>query len=140
MTTPDVGWLRKAVEWVESQDALPEIDSEWAQGNYLSPPGFRAVALVHSAMPWLVATPHQGQLIIERIAPYCGTAYCVANWVAAQVEPEYRHAEVVDEVHCSEFAKRVLGLTDHQAAMLFNAGNTAADIRTYAEAFAGEPL
>lgn len=125
--TPNVPLLRKAVEWVEAQDALERLgeDSEWYQGS------------------WITTDWSNGQA--------CGTAYCVAGHVGAFLDERFRDADWaelkgeadgdhVDYVHVSNFAQHALGLNDAQASDLFSATNSAARVRAVAERIAGEAL
>jgi hypothetical protein len=120
--TPDVPLLRKAVEWVEAEDAKDPADSAWYQGS------------------WVTSDPLRS----------CGTAYCVAGYVGTLVDSRFENSAKnggwlvdpawVNDLHVSRVAQDALGLTDHQAEMLFDANNTAEDIRFFAEEIAGEPL
>lgn len=136
--------LRKAVEWVEVQAELPEIDREWAQESYLTPASNRAVALVYGALRttdhWDLLSSAGLRRIAAQVAPHCGTAYCVAGWVAVQVDPRYITRDTVGGIHCSGVAQKALGLNDDQARMLFHGLNSADSIRRIAENIAGERL
>lgn len=116
--------LRKAVEWVEHEDAKPPGEfCEWAQ------------------LTW-------------RTQRACGTAYCVAGYVC-----QISGGQWIPGSHVLEFeegedgrlftngsrrrgisamsrATRLLGLRDTEAATLFEASNSAEEIRGYAERFA----
>lgn len=151
MTTPEpnIPLLRKAVEWVETQDALPEIDREWEQEVYLSPPEHRAFKMIR--LSGLTALdPYTIRPLVDRLAPHCGTGYCVAGHIAATIDSRYLTTEAVDyphgfeylgrAVHSSVVAKEAMGLTGAQAGELFAGGNTARDIRRVAENVAGERL
>lgn len=128
-TTPDIPLLRKAVEWVEEQDKRPFDQREWDQNAWKR-------------------RPQAG----------CGTAYCVAGYIAEVVDgkkmvqhdcvdmdegttlDQRRRGFDPDLVHVSNYARWRLGLTQAQANSLFAGSNTAADIRRLAEDFAGERL
>lgn len=129
--TPNVALLRKAVEWVEAEAALPMTQRQWEQGSWFRP---REVEATN----------------------FCGTACCVAGWVGLnsdEVQPQveqdvYGNDRYTDRVeypsglvvHVSDYAQHALGLTDAQADRLFAGGNTATVIREVAEQIAGEPL
>jgi hypothetical protein len=109
---PDINipLLRKAVEWVEEQDAKPEAESAWMQAG---------TVIVHP----------------ERFGRTCGTAYCLAGYIAAMVTGQERPQEPIST------AVEALGLDDAFAVQgLFWGDNNAADIRWIAEQLAGEPL
>lgn len=141
---PDIPMLRKAVEWVEFQAALPEIDREWVQESYLTRPHDRALALAHAAVynriqRRLMAYNEISQ-VAARVEPHCGTAYCVAGYVAAYVDRRYVGTDLVDGVHSSFVATQALGITHEQARDLFHGSNSAEKVRRVAERIAGEPL
>lgn len=119
----NVPLLRKAVEWVEEQAALPVETRTWFQGDWVVTEARRLRDHGHSAG--------------------CGTSYCVAGWVASQAYPELADSQsalVGDEVlYTSEVAAELLGLTSYDHT-LFWGGNSAADIRRIAEELAGEKL
>jgi hypothetical protein len=141
---PDIPMLRKAVEWVEFQAALPEIDREWVQESYLTRPHDRAVGLAHAAIYSRIErqlmTYNEINQVAARIEPHCGTAYCVAGYIAAHVDPRYVSNDVVNGVHSSLVAIEALGITHEQAKDLFHGSNTAEKVRRIAERIAGEPL
>ena len=128
MTEPNIPLLRKAVEWVEAQAALPEIDREWMQSDWLATPHDRAL--------WNFNLYGQAA---EVVAAHCGAAYCVAGWIAQGVDPRYATASEVDGVHAADVAAGALGL-DGDQDVLFHGSNTAADVRRIAEEIAGERL
>lgn len=121
---PNIPLLRKAVEWVEAQDQLPVQTREWRQEDFVAPEHERVNYYGHDVG--------------------CGTAYCVAGWVAAQVHPELEHryfARVNGEVlYSDDVAMQQLGLDAEQAGVLFSPNNSAADVRKTAEWIAGERL
>jgi hypothetical protein len=133
MTEINIPLLRKAVEWVEAQDALPEIDSEWFQGNYVLGPAAKAL--------YLVGREHRSEIQnLHQVAAHCGTVYCVAGYIGQLTDERYKHSDIVGGVHVSAVAERELGLTYGQAQELFHGSNSAAHIRELAERFAGEAL
>lgn len=149
MTEVNVPLLRKAVEWVEEQATRPPRESEWAQNDWVSGPAKRAHRLV------LDAYYESGMLIdsygvdraIAQMEPHCGTAFCVAGWVAQELDERYLQSENVDGVHVSQFAAEALGIpygtlehTNEVKVELFGGTNTAEDIRMIAENLAGEKL
>lgn len=148
--TLNVPLLRKAVEWVEHEAAKPEIDREWYQGTYVATPRQHARALAWWAVADDAELPEVDEMA-ARLEPHCGTAYCVAGYVAQLVDerfagksyifaPDDPDADDDGDLHCSALAARELGLSMDQAYDLFYAGNTAADVRRHAEGFAGEAL
>lgn len=124
----NVPLLRKAVEWVEEQAALPEEQSEWYQGT------------------WRV----DGEMLDRS----CGTAYCMAGYIGQLLDERYRESQTVDGMHVADFAGEALGLErpgpgemlagvgsmGHAFQPLFHASNTVEDIRRIAERLAGGPL
>lgn len=123
-TEINVPLLRKAVEWVEEQNALPLTTRQWDQTSWV--------------------TPEQIRIVDDNLAAGCGTAYCVAGWLAAQQHPELMHSScaIVGDMklHSSDVARELLGITDDQADVLFASTNSAADVRRAAEWIAGEQL
>ncbi len=123
MTDVNIPLLRKAVEWVEEQDALPEETRTWYQGAYVVIERWRVADLAHDTG--------------------CGTAYCLAGYVASQVDPNLAESSAYvnddgDYVSTNLVASEILGLPyDHN---LFNGGNDAETIRRLAEEYAGEKL
>lgn len=128
---PNVPLLRKVVEWVEWQDKLDQKDPErtWNQ-------------LVWAAYG-------------ESVEMECGTAYCVAGMVVQNagykfsMDPDhpFRDAEgCFDPAEpkkiypISIMAAKILGLAEYEAQDLFQAQNSATDIRRTAELIAGERL
>lgn len=116
MTELNIPLLRKAVEWVEDEAQKPAVERQWDQST------------------WIVGYG-------------CGTTYCVAGYVAMLGDERYGDSRLwvdVDgdgnEIHCSDFAQRELGISNAEAAELFFADNSAADVRRIAEQIAGGPL
>lgn len=146
---PNVPLLRKAVEWVEAEAAKPEIDREWNQGSWLLKPFDRARIMVEEV--WGLADVDEVWELAARVAPACGTAYCVAGYVAQLTDerfvtdqhvndPDDPRADLEGDIHCSQVAREALGLTQSQADALFDAFNSAATVRAIAEEIAGESL
>lgn len=126
----NVPLLRKAVEWVEAQDALGQDRSEWLQSNWFS--RFDVTGL---------------QTISN---DYCGTKACVAGYIS-EIEgwkPFFRvgeHATSIvfkDSLEGSAYdvAREALGLTLGEADRLFDGSNSAHRVRVVAEEIAGERL
>lgn len=150
-STPDVPLLRKVVEWVEEQNKLPEIDRTWLQRTWRAASEYYAL---HLAMTLSNVSPDECRQIASTLEPHCGTAYCAAGYVAHLdgvlsddctsssyiVMPNHPDADEDGEISISTYAQERLGLTDNQATLMFNGANTAADVRKYAEAAAGESL
>ena len=145
--------LRKAVEWVEEQDKLPEIDREWRQASYVLKSQYHAQSLVQElyAKPLAVPVSYQEfragmERLTQQVAAHCGTAYCVAGYLAQQTDDRFKLAssyydpKTDTDVHVADVAQELLGLDEESAQLLFEGGNTAADIRRLAEQFAGEKL
>lgn len=80
----------------------------------------------------------------------CGTAYCIAGYVAQVVDARYEQSQNVEGVHVSNFAAEALGIGGQVDSCgqenctctvdLFSASNTIADVRRIAEDIAGERL
>lgn len=131
--TPNIPYLRKMVEWVETEAERTE-DREWYQATWMSP-------------------GQEAQIDFGQQIDFCDTACCVAGKVALLEgwRPQTYNGSpssgftgnVIrgDETrHASHVAREVLGLTMDQADVLFEASNTASDIREIAEEIAGERL
>ena len=134
MPEPNIPMLRKEVAWVEEQAARPEIDREWFQGTWVFRGWERA-----KHMAWGVARQlgyHEAEVdeLADLLEPFCGTSYCVAGHVVHQ------YADPGVQGSTRRIAQELLGLSKLQADQLFNGDNSAADIRWYAEHFAGEKL
>lgn len=126
--------LRKGVEWVEEQEALPVMTRQWMQDMWVTSEEDRVACL----------TGETG----------CGTAYCLAGWVAMQKYPELAEIDFAwvngKYLRSSDVAAEELGLPGYGVApeqyetsclhKLFSPHNTAADIRRIAEELAGEKL
>jgi len=153
MAEVNVPLLRKAVEWVEEQDKKPEIESEWYQGEWMVSDrqyawrmASEGVAEYRDAMyarNEYLSYDEQKKLV--ELASYwlensCGTAYCVAGYVAQMHEPGFQTAHQVRGESIENYARKKLGLSQDQADQLFSGGNDAADVRMIAEFIAGEKL
>lgn len=131
--------LRKGVEWVEEQAALPTEDRNWFQGA------------------WRLGDQEWSSVIKDltglRLAPKdCGTSYCLFGYMAEVDNIEWvnpashamSHFVVSDQssygITVKKAIQKRLGLTEHQADELSSPGNTAEDIRALAEKYAGGPL
>lgn len=147
----DVPLLRKAVEWVEEQEALPPRQREWRQSVWRGV-AFRPAGIV------------QGPLQAARVVSggrSCGTTYCVAGYIAEMTggtwasndtksslyqallaEPDEEGAAWAYDsarsdrgpvliVNASIRATNKLGIRDD--AGLFNGGNTAEGVRSKAQ-------
>jgi hypothetical protein len=134
--------LRKGLEWVEWQDTLPLIDSEWNQGDFVIDPEVKAFIMIAGERFRSENRMTSGEMdaLVTRVAPHCGTAYCFAGYVGQLEDGRYATRDEVDGIHVGLFAQEQLGITDDQAEALFSADNTAHDIRSICEDIAGEPL
>lgn len=131
--TPNIPYLRKMVEWVESEAKRTE-GREWYQETWMSP-------------------GQEAEADFNQQIDFCDTACCVAGKVALLEgwRPQTYNGDpnsgftgnVIkggETRHASHVARDVLGLTEDQADDLFEACNTAEDIRAIAEEIAGERL
>lgn len=159
MKEDQIPLLRKAVEWVEMQDGLPAILREWEQDTWVFP----KQAVLESDLDGLVhesnykdeavlvhpdkrafveeygVTPEEARNLLET-GHVCGTAYCFAGRVASWLDERYLQDSVVDGVHCGEFVRESLGLTQEEASSLYYCENNAEKIRELAEKIAGTRL
>jgi hypothetical protein len=123
---PNIPLLRKAVEWAEAEAAKTDGTCLWDQGS------------------WAEQTD-------------CGTTYCIAGYTVLIALPQAEMREREDEnepglldlyvdgerAWWSETAASVLGITREECLDLFEADNSIADVRLFAEqiaARAGERL
>lgn len=118
--TPNVPLLRKAVEWVEAQDTLPEDSRQWLQHSYV--------------------VPEHVRISLFRHEPDCGTAFCVAGYIGQLLDPRYERHTEVEGVHVSDFAAHALGIRACDQIDLFSGDNTAEMVREVAERIAGQRL
>lgn len=142
----DVAKLEKVVDFSLS---LPEYKTspgfdvdQWFQGDWMSifapnPEKPGASKFVAEAM-----MTDQGLMTMESDIPFkCTTAACIAGNTALLFAPKgtiFRaegsmslpgsHGE---KVSVSDWARDELGLTDDEAGLLFNGGNTAETVRSY---------
>lgn len=121
---PNIPLLRKIVEWVEEQDALPEAVREWDQASWYQEHGEFS----------------------------CGTTMCVAGKVV--IDAGWKPVDVDEDEdgttsECTkdgqqsliqDVAADLLGIDEDDAYSLFHLTNTAQDIRQRAERIAGERL
>ena len=153
MTEVNIPLLRKEVEWVEEQDKLPYTVREWNQRVYVEP-------LFDTSLN--NANRKRQEL---GMANHCGTAYCVAGHIGAQLDKRFaRDSSIVvtkDDplvqylgeeyitalnregtvlVHVEHVATKALGLSGYDASRMFSGSNSAEDIRRIAEEVAGEKL
>lgn len=154
MTEVNVPLLRKTVEWVEEQAALHWRHREWRQSDWVSPPPGADTDGTCSNATCRCCEPQRRALRARATGPACGTAYCLAGYIGhldgvlATIPVIARDGTVVevetdrttDGEHVSRYAARRLGLTGETEHPLFNASNTAQEIRRIAEKIAGEPL
>lgn len=131
---PNIPLLRKYVEWVETQAALPLLDREWLQSYYVLDPESH----VRYKKERLA---EQGEKVfLKDLRPTCGSAFCVAGRIAADHDPRYAKNDVINGVHCADVAMKLLRISHEDAMSLFRGQNTATDIREIAEDIAGERL
>lgn len=112
MTELNIPLLRKAVEWVEEQDALE--NGQWDQSVFVANPSCGTVYCVAG---------YVGQLMDSRFE----RTECF----------EDEHGVLL---HVENVATAALGLNKTQADFLFSEDNTAEDVRRIAERFAGGKL
>lgn len=120
MTAPEVNvpLLRKAVEWAEAEAAKPY--GNWYQVDTVVLPEERVLYGLGTAG--------------------CGTAYCVAGFIAATVtglDNPYDSPEV--DTVC-DFAAKAIGVERYKAWALWDMTNSIEDVRRIAEEIAGERL
>jgi hypothetical protein len=147
--------LVKAYKWAKREDSLAKrgFVSQWDQGNWVLPDAVAAQAT-------------EGKK--ERDDVGCGTAFCIAGFVGAQLDRRYASEasvefsleecpqcegtgmyrpefETVDTpcdhaVHVSEFAQIKLGLGYWESERLFSGGNDIDDIKNVIEELIGREL
>ena len=132
--------LRKGVEWVEEQDALPIVDRTWHQGSWWMSKRRREGYLREIARK---GTCH----VSEQQVKDCGTAYCLFGYLADITGQEWDEdsagflgSRLKSGKSVSTYIARLLDLDAEEAEELSRAHNTAADIREVAEQIAGERL
>jgi hypothetical protein len=136
--TVNIPLLRKAVEWVEFQASLPEIDREWDQSRYITSSDLRARILIEVTHNGDDFSQYYPQL--AAISNHCGTAYCVAGYIGQMHDERYKYEDQIGGTHVSTYAMDLLGIDKDDGHALFMGDNTAADVRRIAERIAGEPL
>lgn len=127
MSEVNVPLLRKAVEWAEAEAAKPPELCEWNQDLWRTTPEQRA----EFGLP---------------VSPACGTAYCIAGYVAHI--SGFKWDDETDEVEGDnrpvfEVAAELLGIRPDgglNPSHLFYANNSIEDVRRIAEEIAGERL
>lgn len=133
MTDPYIPRLRKIVEWVEEQDALPETDREWQQVGWLDNSAMRAATQLARA---------SGDLATVATMFDCKTKACVCGRLAiengATIETGASSFLDIrfDGLDPYSYGQRELGITYDEASNLFDAFNTAPDVRRDAETIA----
>jgi hypothetical protein len=117
---PNLPVLRKANEWVQAEALLPLAEREWEQSSWMITAPERKLYAVY-------VTKAEREAWLK-----CGTAYCVAGYVASLDGPVSRTPEGVviahDGTQVSEYAQQVLGLTGYEAEELFEGDNSASFI------------
>lgn len=136
--TPNVPLLRKALEWAQTEAARPLPERQWVQGAYLVEPVSHAHFVAHEELLSRRAPGYVER--VEELKPTCGTAYCIAGYVAQLHDERYAHDQMVGDVHSSDLAEQLLGLTTKQAGELFLGDNTIEDLREIFEKITGERL
>jgi len=147
----DIPLLRKVVEWAETEEKLTK-DREWFQGAWVREETFP-----------IAATAYQSGDVASQTTPWCKTTMCIAGKIALDAgwkpmmsrDPRDREdTGVMDgSAFYADFATKdgasreirsiaveELDITLREAFKLFEGGNDAADIRTFAEEIAGERL
>lgn len=138
MNGVNVPLLRKVVEWAEAESKKPEIDREWKQDLWITTPAAKAFSLFRDVCGVTVKATQ-----VKQVAEHCGTAYCIAGYIAQSVDARYVSESEVDGVDVSRVAARELGIEEDLACArggLFYGSNTIHDIRRIAEELAGEKL
>lgn len=121
MTEVNIPLLRKAVEWAEAEAAKPVGD--WFQ-------------------PLTVVPREEREQLGLGVAEGCGTAYCIAGYIAAittGLDNPYDSPDLKGRSIC-DFASEQIGIERDAASALWSMSNTIADVRRVAEQFAGERL
>lgn len=160
--TVNIPLLRKMVEWVESEDAkirayqeqvgdftVITADSEWNQNYWAAQsPGCGTaycvagkVCEMDGLVPWFG----------NDLGYHTTSRFLKAGFTAEDMKDRNYHEPTLDPygpyyrpdepvISPMAYAREKLGLTGHQASLLFDATNSAKDIRDIAEEFAGEAL
>lgn len=134
--TVNVPLLRKGLEWVEEQAALPVTRRRWNQGSYVVP--WRRWLLSQVS----AAEYHKAVFQSETGALFdCGTACCFAGYIAQEAEPGFNELSIEDQSQSArDVAIKHLGISEWEARHLFNGDIGPAAIRSICEKIAGEPL
>ncbi len=137
MTEPivNIPLLRKAVEWVEAQAALPVERREWDQTGWRRTYEDRQ-AVIGGGCGCEPCRQYYAQ-------PRCGTTYCVAGHLVVEAGYEWSsesNSYLANGRRVDDVAADMLGLGFGQASHLFNASNNARTVRRIAEDIAGERL
>jgi hypothetical protein len=106
---PDIPRLRKVVEWVEEQSALPRESREWDQ------------SLWHANLS---------------CGTVCCVAGKLAEDMGADIRDDEYGSTVFDGKNPYEFGADLLGATPAETHRLFSTSNDAAAVRAAAEAIA----
>lgn len=128
--------LRKAVEWVEWQELLPEKKRTWVQGTWTS-------LVTKAGLP--LRSDRAAERVLSSGRWTCQTSMCVAGWVALETgwKPTLINGMVEKNgimQHVQEIAAKELGIASYWAERLFSGSNDAKSIRHYAELAAEERL
>lgn len=132
MTEPNIDNLRATARWLRGASAAPHLHG--------SPD-----------------MPKWDQSMFYKYRPECGTTCCVAGYAATvlgQGVPDTKHmgfdrpyvAGLVSTpdgrfIHIEDYAREVLGLTEHQANTLFyGVGNDLEQLIQFLSSYAGEDL
>lgn len=161
--TPNIPLLRKAVEFAEAS-AARQLTYEQALGTeyegddelyFKSDPN----ELTWNQSNWSMLKSRVVDSTEQATLEHCGTAYCIAGFVASQ-EPGYTVElnstplndnsgrffvdlrEYIDgnPFSHSQVAREALGLSVYDADALFSGSNSISEVRTIAEKIAGEVL
>jgi hypothetical protein len=142
----NVPLLRKAVEWAEESHAKMQARRERLAvikgHSWWRDMPTETVMDADDEYEW---DQNHWRMPVERSGVDCGSACCIAGWVATQVDPDFaagRNAkgEVVDSAAAAEIAREALGLSVGAGVSLFHSENSIEDVRSIAERIAGERL
>lgn len=101
--------LRKGLEWAEAEAARPDQEmSEWYQDGVI--------------------------MDAAQVGRSCGTCYCLAGYIAVQVDPSASWDSAIP------IAVNALGLKFGELGGLFVGDNSIEKLRSIAESLAGEKL
>jgi hypothetical protein len=135
--TPDIGMLRKEVDWVKEQNKIPfeTREREWYQGNWWRSSLNKANTILHKKLlrGEIKDTTDYNQALQEE-AKHCGTYACVAGHIALQYDPDYTGGEVNNNgVAVERVAREALGINSAEANLLFHGSNSADKIERVAQ-------